>query len=1139
MTDSIFNNEGNIQNISLDFESLRAHGIELIQKMAGEVWTDFNLHDPGVTILEQLCFALTDLAYQTNFDIVDHLSDKNGDIDYPANSFFPKQDILTSNPVTVTDYRKAIIDDVKEINNVWLDPLISDNNSRMLRGLYKITVQVDETSAKILSDIESDDTTKKELQLKTKEELRHKIKKKVRASFCSRRNLCEDIFGDIILLQPLKITVHADIEIESNLVPEKIMAQIYIALEKAVNKRGRYLTEREMAQTGLSMDQIYCGPLLKNGFLPDSELGERQQVIDAANIIQAVSGVEGVVLVKNLYLSKSGSDQLKKVLILGESEFAFIDIDKDADPQNINLFIDKYRVPPVRRGLFIELLQKGLETEYRDFTRSLHVPDSKIKGTYRDTTGYYSIQNYFPLVYGIGHEGLLKSASEERKANARQLKAYIMLFEQILTNCLAQLDHVVSFFSNKITEEDTQTYFANPLYSVPGGEDIIKAYTDTWPLSKEGWEDFKNDKKNPYLQALNTAIESDTVYNDRKNRILDHLLARFNKISVAYPARLYNSLYGTNVVTGRITREISWKASVLADLDKISYNRIRGLDYLNPHDDQYNFEEKMHKFLYIINDEKEQLMAGSGPSKLNLDSPTELPKDRDNTQSDPDENETDWKPELQKIILTKHEINDLIERYLISGAESQHRDSFVFMNQDISIFKYAININNFRIGPDPYQDSDHLLLYKAPADKRWNIIGRFTSKKKPLVSILKKLVNHLIKISTQSEGFHLVEHILLRPPADSKSYGFKFYKSSHQLIFESSELFTLTGREEIISRLLNFDPGEGFYLARQSMKLASAIKNLYLTASSIDEVVDNTNALLKQATYLLDTANTLVDVAAKGTDTQEEMDPEEEETIKEEEDKRIIGTNKIKAEKNKSIAEANKIVAGRNKGIADKSMRINVKLIERIEKINATEPDAILSQKTDIMLRAELNRALKICSEELKELFEEAEAQEARAREQSNTVNAFLSDQLLLLGNKTWHTHDVYDDLVELINCIRSYGQESYPKLKMLVTGGDSRVISEDFFSFNMTVVFPDWPARFQDINFRACAEGMFHLNAPAHINTHIKWLDMDQMKVFEPLYISWKKSLAKGENNKVAWDIIGFLNDRTNNSTINSNYSK
>ena len=49
---------------AMDFASLRQEALELIPRLAGENWTDYNTHDPGITILEQVCYALTDLAYR-------------------------------------------------------------------------------------------------------------------------------------------------------------------------------------------------------------------------------------------------------------------------------------------------------------------------------------------------------------------------------------------------------------------------------------------------------------------------------------------------------------------------------------------------------------------------------------------------------------------------------------------------------------------------------------------------------------------------------------------------------------------------------------------------------------------------------------------------------------------------------------------------------------------------------------------------------------------------------------------------------------------------------------------------------------------------------------------------------------------
>ncbi len=98
--------ELNTESDDLDFENLRLLAIELVQKYSASIWTDYNLHDPGVTILEALCFALTDLAYRTNFPISDILTKQNGTIDYNDQSFYTIDQILATNPANLNDLKK-------------------------------------------------------------------------------------------------------------------------------------------------------------------------------------------------------------------------------------------------------------------------------------------------------------------------------------------------------------------------------------------------------------------------------------------------------------------------------------------------------------------------------------------------------------------------------------------------------------------------------------------------------------------------------------------------------------------------------------------------------------------------------------------------------------------------------------------------------------------------------------------------------------------------------------------------------------------------------------------------------------------------------------------------------------------------
>ena len=54
---------------SQDYEYLRKAGQQYIESLAYKLWTDYNEHDPGITILEVLCYAITELGYRTNFNI--------------------------------------------------------------------------------------------------------------------------------------------------------------------------------------------------------------------------------------------------------------------------------------------------------------------------------------------------------------------------------------------------------------------------------------------------------------------------------------------------------------------------------------------------------------------------------------------------------------------------------------------------------------------------------------------------------------------------------------------------------------------------------------------------------------------------------------------------------------------------------------------------------------------------------------------------------------------------------------------------------------------------------------------------------------------------------------------------------------
>ncbi|MDB5250069.1 MAG: hypothetical protein JWQ40_4463 [Segetibacter sp.] len=104
-----------------DYVAMRKQGFQAIEKLGSAVWTDYNNSDPGITILEAVCYAITDLAYRTGFEIKDLLTPEELGKDTWKQIFYTARQILHNNPLTISDYRKIIID-VKGVRNAWLTP---------------------------------------------------------------------------------------------------------------------------------------------------------------------------------------------------------------------------------------------------------------------------------------------------------------------------------------------------------------------------------------------------------------------------------------------------------------------------------------------------------------------------------------------------------------------------------------------------------------------------------------------------------------------------------------------------------------------------------------------------------------------------------------------------------------------------------------------------------------------------------------------------------------------------------------------------------------------------------------------------------------------------------------------------------
>ncbi|NIR47902.1 hypothetical protein GWO43_27650, partial [candidate division KSB1 bacterium] len=185
-------------------------------------------------------------------------------------------------------------------------------------------------------------------------------------------------------------------------------------------------------------------------------------------------------------------------------------------------------------------------------------------GTYRQVEDHYSIQHDFPQTYHIGQEGLSKTASPERVMQARQLKGYLIFYDQILADYLAQLAHFPKLFS--LDPAISRTYFSQFLKNIAGTTQSFETefYTDLQEvLDLEGqWK----------------LSEDDTSFHDRRNRVLDHLMARFAEQFTNYVLLMNSRRH--NGRTGKPDNElIADKIQFLTEYPEISRERNKAFNY--------------------------------------------------------------------------------------------------------------------------------------------------------------------------------------------------------------------------------------------------------------------------------------------------------------------------------------------------------------------------------------------------------------------------------------------------------------------------------------------------------------------------------------------------------------------------------
>lgn len=410
---------------------------------------------------------------------------------------------------------------------------------------------------------------------------REKAKKRLaavalaKAELQAHRNLDED-YCSVTPVGVEEVAVCADVEVEPDADIERVQAEIWFRLEQYFNPAVAFHTLQELVDAGGAVEDIFNGPALDNGFISPSDLeaASLRTVLRVSDMVDRLMGIGGVIAVNQLQLTKYDSEGN---VVRGAADPSWANGQPVFDPNKASaswlLFVSSRHQPRFylnlsrflffKNGLpFLPRMDEATDTlnQLRGEAERPKNPDAANdfpipRGDYRDPEAYHPIQYSFPLAYGIGPSGLPSTASDQRRGQAKQLKAYLLVFEQLIGNALAQLAHTADLFA--LDPSIAHTYF-------------ITAFNESTIV---GFDAIVQPEMSP--AAVQGAMETVSEFQERRNRFLDHLLARFGEQFREY-ALLLTTVDGKQLAQQQL---IEKKIAFLKACPEVSHDRAKAFNY--------------------------------------------------------------------------------------------------------------------------------------------------------------------------------------------------------------------------------------------------------------------------------------------------------------------------------------------------------------------------------------------------------------------------------------------------------------------------------------------------------------------------------------------------------------------------------
>lgn len=363
------------------YDQLQKRALDYVQQLSGKVWTDYNPHDPGVTTLDIVNYALTELDFRLNFPLEEYLAAPNQYFHPEQYGLFGPEKVFSMNPVTPEDYRNLILDTLETVEDVQLKIHEPENHPSECYGWYDLSIELSPyLDARKIADEENN------------------IRAAIQQLYHSHRNLGENLCR-IAFIKREKLILTGAIHTDGTTQPEDLLATIYIEALKL--------------------------------FAPGTHYSKN--TLPVYNLYKQIKRLPGIAAIRSLDFKGDEVKVASYTLAISNAEDIQVTLFRNDEPVHVN-------INQVLRRLYASTnIRHAIRSKQK---KEIQVP--VFKSRYHPFS-HYSIQNDFPACYAVNRQGPALSEGEHRRVQIRQFKAYLLLFDLFLAQGLEEINDLPSW----------------------------------------------------------------------------------------------------------------------------------------------------------------------------------------------------------------------------------------------------------------------------------------------------------------------------------------------------------------------------------------------------------------------------------------------------------------------------------------------------------------------------------------------------------------------------------------------------------------------------------------------------------------------------------------------------------------------